>query len=538
MKLALRYPRIRLVVQGFVGCSVLCADVDALQASGIFLADPIRFPATSNSPVGPVVFTGTVVADFTGDALPDVLTAAAWGGPSTSLPQLSLRTGDGFGGFSGVVASVLATAGGVVPNALAVADFDQDGNQDVAVSLPASGYWPVVVARNTGTGDFVPWANGGFDWPVSLAAGDVDSDGDFDIVSTFGSSTPSIMTLINNGAGTMWFPSCMPIWGQPWVIASPPEQVVDSELRDLDGDNTLDYVGSGNIFQIWEGFGQGCFQNGTPNPYWWTSGPPFIGGKKSFAIGDLSGDGAEDIVLAGLGGGAAAIDVAVYIRASSPTNSWNLGSTFVIQGTAMGAAASDFDTDGDLDFVLAVFSPSGSRMTTFENLGGGTTFTVNEFVEGYTGFPNHIRVTDLNGDGYPDLVVEQMAMSPNEISGFDVIMNAGSFSDLELIGLPAIDRTVHLHLGGTPGLLWALFASPATGPPIPLPGFQGTFQLDPGSSILAASGTFPSDGTTLLPVAIPNQPGLVNATVYLQHVSVDVAPGVGYFSTLRSVVIQ
>src|SRR6476659_10170626 len=141
-------------------------------------------PATS-FPVGANPLD-LVTADFNNDGDLDVATANSGG--------ISVLLGDGAGGFG----AAIGTAAGYRPDgflaSLAVADFNEDGNLDLAMALygvtPDSGHsgfewWDVRVLLGNGQGGFA-WVPqqlnpSGYGKALSVVVGDFNNDGNSDV---------------------------------------------------------------------------------------------------------------------------------------------------------------------------------------------------------------------------------------------------------------------------------------------------------------------------------------------------------------------
>jgi hypothetical protein len=115
------------------------------------------------------------------------------------VPCNPLR-GNGDGSF--VVFSALVT--GNNPSSVVVADFNNDGKPDIAITNQGEG----TVSVYLGNGDFTfqllgPFPTSGSS-PLSMAAGDFNGDGATDLVVTnLGCNfIPYFTTLIGNGNGT------------------------------------------------------------------------------------------------------------------------------------------------------------------------------------------------------------------------------------------------------------------------------------------------------------------------------------------------
>ena len=114
------------------------------------------------------------------------------------------------------------------PSRLATGDFDEDGDEDVAVSNWLSD--EVWVLLNEGDGRFsegTPYAMG--DEPGTLCAGDFDEDGHLDL-AVADRSNVEVLLLVGSGDGTFSLEGIYPVSGWPFDILA----------CDLDGDGHLD----------------------------------------------------------------------------------------------------------------------------------------------------------------------------------------------------------------------------------------------------------------------------------------------------------
>jgi hypothetical protein len=133
------------------------------------------------------------VADLNGDGIPDLVFPDVGG--------VRILFGDGTGSFG---APVLAAVSGLVPfgrpGGLAIADFNGDGNPDIAVGINSS----VAILLGDGAGHFTQGAATAAGIPVNdLAAGDFNGDGKLDVVAgTSLLNGPGIAVLPGQGNGS------------------------------------------------------------------------------------------------------------------------------------------------------------------------------------------------------------------------------------------------------------------------------------------------------------------------------------------------
>jgi hypothetical protein len=163
---------------------------------------------------------GVAVGDVDGDGDLDYVTASA------QSDRAFVRFNDGTGAFTAVTALTV----GAQPNSIALGDLNGDGALDVVTANQSSNDVSVLLNTNAGTGAFqaattVNTGNG----PTDVKLGDVDGDGDLDLVA----SGYSRDVRLNNGNGTFSAGPLIPL-GAYYVA-----------LADVNNDGTLDLLSGG-----------------------------------------------------------------------------------------------------------------------------------------------------------------------------------------------------------------------------------------------------------------------------------------------------
>jgi hypothetical protein len=310
------------------------------------------------------------IGDMTGDNLPDMLATNRNGG------TLSLYYGDGQGGY--LLRQDISV--GINPADVALGDLDSDGDLDFVTANFTSG--TLSVRLNGGAGLFLPPSGvpepaiGGN--PSAVALGDVDGDGDLDVV-VGGSSGITLVHLLNDGVGN--FSSRLTLGGYG--------NSSDVALGDVDNDGDLDAltVGSPDLLCVYLNPGTGTLA--APISL------PLSGAPARLTLGDVDADGLPDVVVS------CANANTVRVGHNAGSGRFTFGQTLAVSLRPQGVALGDLDADGDLD--VAVVSFGGQRIAIWHNSGAG--IFSSGYVQVATGNLDGVALGDLDRDGDLDLLV-------------------------------------------------------------------------------------------------------------------------------------
>ncbi|WP_196295126.1 FG-GAP-like repeat-containing protein [Hymenobacter ruricola] len=309
------------------------------------------------------------IGDVTNDNLPDMLATNRNGS------TLSWYFGDGRGSY--LTREELAV--GINPADVALGDLNGDGNLDFVTANSTSG--TLSVRLGAGTGVFAPPAGvpepvvGGN--PTGLALGDLDGDGDLDVVVT-GSNGISLVWLLNDGAGNFG----------PRLVLGGNGDAGDVALADVDNDGDLDALtaNGGGLVGVYFNPGTGAFGS--------LLNLPLSGGPARLALGDLDADGLPDVAVSCSSAGT------VCLGHNLGGGRFAFGQALTVGPMPRGVVLGDVDADGDLDLAVGTFI--GQRLGIWANDGAGVFSSLS--TQPASGNLDGLALGDLDNDGDLDLL--------------------------------------------------------------------------------------------------------------------------------------
>lgn len=316
--------------------------------------------------------------DFNEDKLQDAVVVNEAG-------NLIFMMGRGNGVFEPLATPL--SLGYFLSDTLAVTDFNNDGHADILVSSQGSSV-QVLLGDGHLSGD--PAAHFIAKTPVSfanrtnaVAVADFNRDGNMDAV-VCDYNNQSAVTLFGNGQGVL----------TPIQVLPAPTNTQDISTGDFNADGNPDFVvagGLGDYASVYLGSANGNFNAAAEIKVVTRTNPGL--GTVAVAVADMNNDGYDDFVT--LGGSSGPSDDRVTVRLWSPAqNNFIAGGEVPAQGAWLaGLNAADMNGDGNNDVVFTS-QPSSFVVVVHFGDGQGNLGARNEFSAGND--PNAIAVIEAD----------------------------------------------------------------------------------------------------------------------------------------------
>jgi parallel beta-helix repeat protein len=291
--------------------------------------------------------------------------------------EVSIRLGNGDGTFQTALQDSLPG----FPTAFLVADFNSDSIPDLAVALDNDS---IAVLLGLGSGHFqTPVAYYCPGEPLGIASADFNLDGQPDLAVT----SDSVAILLGHGDGA---------FGTPIEFGTGimPDQLCVADL-DRDGIPDLVNVNFGSDISVFLGKGDGTFDS--LGRYSAGTGPAGI------RLGDFNQDGILDAAVADL------ITKSVTILTGTGTGAFTSAGSYQVPGLPLDLCIADLNADGALD--LAVVTGDSAHLAVLLGNGNGT-------FQNAVAWPTPARsygvaVADFDNDG--DLDIATASAGSNQL---------------------------------------------------------------------------------------------------------------------------
>ncbi len=360
-------------------------------------AAAFKGPSTFATHLAPI---SVAVADFNGDGNLDIAVA------NRSSNDISVLLGKGNGTFATEV-KYSAGTGGPDPDSIVAADVNGDGKPDLIVA--DLGTKSVSVFINTGTGTFNPaviYKVGNS--PTAVAVADLNGDTFLDIAVT-NSADNTVTILTNNGSGVFTATGL-------YSTGTTPSAVVIADFNN-DGANDLAIANQGsNNVSILLNQGSGTFAAARNYCVANSSGACTSASPVSLVAIDLNGDNIPDLAIAGTG-------ATVSTLLNNGSGVFNFTS---IVGTSVQPESIAAGVFSGTTTSLVVADYSTNSFEIYSNNLGSLSPTPLSYLSGTK--PDAIAVGDFNNDKKLDVVVANSA--DNDVA---VILGTGTgtFTDIQ-----------------------------------------------------------------------------------------------------------
>ncbi|MBZ0136378.1 MAG: FG-GAP-like repeat-containing protein [Planctomycetes bacterium] len=284
----------------------------------------------------------------------------------------------------------------------AFGDIDGDGDIDmICAGNVTVGYDYKCI--NDGNGNFTnTWFTTNVDGSYCCALADMDSDGDLDIL--MGNAPINTGGQTYSGANRLYFNDGNGNFPTSTTFGNSTNNTIDLAVGDLDNDGDLDVVTANGAINpeqsyIYLNNGSGVLSQ-QPFLYIPNVNAPFSAATWEVELGDVNNDGFLDVISGFCG---IALTATNYVWLNDGSAGFNLQNTITYETAAVvqSMAVGDFDGDGDLDMIGGGNGLCPSNV--YLNTGSGA-FIIQQWDAG-TFAVWDLETNDMDGDGDLDVIV-------------------------------------------------------------------------------------------------------------------------------------
>ncbi|MFN0012641.1 MAG: FG-GAP repeat domain-containing protein [Phycisphaerales bacterium] len=346
--------------------------------------------------------TTSAIGDFNGDGQPDVV----FGEFSESVPGLFLLVGNPNGTFQPGF-DIVVPAAQVARTGVAVADFNGDGKDDIAVADSGGGRLFVLLGNGNLTFQ-APMTSNVPGQPYNFATADFNGDGNLDVAcGLIDGGENGVAVLLGTGTGTFGPATQFAAGGRQFDVA----------VGDFNVDGKADIAAAnydvGKV-SILRGNGNGTFQA----PLQYDAG----NNAYTLAVGDFNADGQPDVAAHNF-----SPPFGISVLLSNTLGTFAPRVVYPVVGAIEVMTARDMNADGLLDLVCADYAQHA--LTVLPGLANGSFAAPVTFGTGRR--PTTVAVTDFNNDGRPDVALgtylgDGVSVLLNTTVGPEVYVNAAA----------------------------------------------------------------------------------------------------------------